>query len=252
VPQRRFVGYEWSVAKPKPFNNPFSKIKLEKPKAPEPAPKAAPRESAAEAAARSRARNGSLSDEELWSLAIDGAAPLEDRSERIRPGPEPVARAIDPLDPDLLAYEQLRGLVDHLGAGKHLARKSAGPLSPFDLSDSDEFIEGAVQGLDPRVLKRLRKGEYAVQDHFDLHGLRVDEAKPALLSFLSRARAEGKRCVLIVHGRGLHSKDQVPVLKEAMRRWLASERFAAGVLAFATARPHDGGAGALYLLLRKP
>jgi DNA-nicking Smr family endonuclease len=57
--------------------------------------------------------------------------------------------------------------------------------------------------------------------------------------------------VLVVHGRGLHSKDQVPVLKEALKRWMATARFAEHVLAFATARPHDGGAGAVYVLLRR-
>jgi len=108
-----------------------------------------------------------------------------------------------------------------------------------------------VHGLDPRVLKRLRRGDYAIQASLDLHGMRREEAKPELLAFIQEARAAGKRCVLLVHGRGLHSKDQVPVLKDSVRRWLLSERFAASVLAFSTARPHDGGAGALYLLLRK-
>ena len=57
--------------------------------------------------------------------------------------------------------------------------------------------------------------------------------------------------MLLVHGRGLHSKDQVPVLKEALRSWLATARFGRHVLAFATARPADGGAGAIYVLLRQ-
>jgi DNA-nicking Smr family endonuclease len=57
--------------------------------------------------------------------------------------------------------------------------------------------------------------------------------------------------VLLVHGRGSHSKDQVPVLKEALRTWLATARFGRHVLAFATARPQDGGAGAVYVLLRR-
>ncbi len=72
-----------------------------------------------------------------------------------------------------------------------------------------------------------------------------------LESFLTRTRQQGKRCVLVVHGRGLHSKDQVPVLKDALKRWMGTARFARLVLAFATARPHDGGAGAVYVLLKK-
>ena len=69
--------------------------------------------------------------------------------------------------------------------------------------------------------------------------------------FLRRSRQGGKRCVLLVHGRGTHSKDQLPVLKEALRGWLPSHRLGRQVLAFATARPADGGAGALYVLLRR-
>ena len=243
------LGYQWSVAKPKPFNNPFSKVKLEKPKVPEKT--APPKPSAAEEAARARYRSQGLSEDEQWILAVDGVDPLLDRTAPIKPSPEPLARPVEPLDPDLAAYDHLRGLVDHLGSGKHLARAEAGPLLPFALSDTDEFIEGCVRGLDPRVLKRLRKGDYSVQANLDLHGMRREEAKPELLAFIHKSRTDGKRCVLVVHGRGLHSKDQVPVLKESMRRWLLSERFAESVLAFATARPHDGGAGALYLLLRK-
>ena len=61
----------------------------------------------------------------------------------------------------------------------------------------------------------------------------------------------GKRCVLIVHGRGLNSPDQIPVLKESLRVWLGQKRTGKTVLAFATARPQDGGAGAVYVLLRR-
>ncbi len=68
---------------------------------------------------------------------------------------------------------------------------------------------------------------------------------------MTHSRQQGKRCVLVVHGRGLHSKDQVPVLKDALKRWMGTARFARHVLAFATARPHDGGAGAVYVLLKK-
>ena len=214
----------------KPFNNPFGVVKLpEPPKPPAPAAKQAPPPPAA--------RPSGLSEDELWSLAVDGAEPLLDRSGRIKPAPAPLSVSHAPLDPDLQAYDELRALV-------------TGEV-PFDIADSDEFIEGAQQGLDPRVLKKLRRGEFSVQGHIDLHGLFKDDAKAALEAYLSRARHDGKRCVLAVHGRGLHSKDQVPVLKEALKRWMGTARFAQHVLAFATARPHDGGAGAVYLLLRR-
>jgi len=123
--------------------------------------------------------------------------------------------------------------------------------APFDLSDSDEFIEGHLPSLDPQLLRKLRAGEIAVQGHVDLHGLTRDEAKSALERFLLEARHGGKRCVLVVHGRGLHSKDQIPVLKASVQLWLTRGRIARWVLAFSTARPHDGGSGAVYVLLRR-
>jgi len=160
-----------------------------------------------------------------------------DRSQRIKPSRQPLSVAHGPLDPDLEAYDELRALV---GGGIR-----------FDISDTEEFIEGHAHGLDLQVVRKLRKGEFAVQAHLDLHGLLKDEAKVELEAFLAGARQAGKRCVLVVHGRGLHSKDQVPVLKGALKRWMATHRFARHVLAFATARPHDGGAGAVYVLLKK-
>src|SRR5207248_1480363 len=142
------------------------------------------------------------------------------------------------LDPELEAYDELRALV-------------TGEV-PFDIADTDEFIEGHARGLDPRIVRRLKRGELSMQGHVDLHGLLKDEAKTTLEAFLARSRQEGKRGVLVVHGRGLHSKDQVPVLKEELKRWMRTDRFARHVLAFSTARPHDGGAGAVYVLLKKP
>ena len=182
-------------------------------------------------------RHGPLTDDEMWALAVEGAAPLADRSARVKPNPEPISVVTEPLDPELAAYDELRALV----AG----------AAPFDIADTDEFIEGAARGLDRHVLRRLRRGEFAVQAHVDLHGLTRDEARSALEAFLQRSRQGGKRCVLVVHGRGLHSKDQMPVLKEALKRWMSTARFADHVLAFATARPHDGGLGAVYVLLRR-
>ena len=215
--------------KPKPFNNPFDVVKL-------PEPPVAPRAKPTPAKPAVHAPQP-LSEEDLWTLATDGAEPLADRSTRIRPAQAPLSIAHGPLDPDLAAYDELRSIV----TGE----------APFDIANSDEFIEGAMHGLDPRVVRKLRRGEFSVQGHLDLHGMLKDAAKLALESFVARARTDGKRCVLIVHGRGLHSKDQVPVLKEAVRRWMGTARFAQHVLAFATARPHDGGAGAVYVLLRR-
>jgi DNA-nicking Smr family endonuclease len=121
----------------------------------------------------------------------------------------------------------------------------------FDLSDSTEYLEGAIVGLDPRILRRLRRGEFAYQAHLDLHGMSAAAARTAVEQFISAALRAGHRCVLIVHGRGLNSKDGIPVLKERLKSWLARGRIGRAVLAFTSARPADGGAGAVYVLLRR-
>lgn len=121
----------------------------------------------------------------------------------------------------------------------------------FDVSDSSEYIEGAVVGLDARILRRLRHGEFAYQAWVDLHGLSAAAARIEVERFITDAFANGHRAVLVVHGRGLNSKDNVPVLKERLKSWLARGRIGRIVLAFTSARPADGGAGALYVLLRR-
>jgi DNA-nicking Smr family endonuclease len=176
------------------------------------------------------------SDDELWAAAVAGVEPLA-------PGPAVVEPATPARAPDAFWHPDL----DAIRALEALVSGEA----PFDLSDSDEFIEGRVPGLDPAIVRRLRRGEFAVQGHIDLHGMTREEAKHAVDEYLRKARRAGKRCVLLVHGRGIHSKDQVPILKDALRSWLATARFGRHVLAFATARPVDGGGGALYVLLRR-
>ena len=121
----------------------------------------------------------------------------------------------------------------------------------FDVTETREYVEGMVVGLDPRLVRRLRRGDFAWQDHIDLHGMTAAAARLAVEAFLVAAVRGGHRCVLVVHGRGLNSKDHTPVLKERLKVWLSQGRVARMVLAFTTARPVDGGAGALYVLLRR-
>jgi len=121
----------------------------------------------------------------------------------------------------------------------------------FDISDSTEYVEGAVVGFDARVMKRLRRGEFAYQAMLDLHGMSAAAARVEVERFILHSLAEGHREVLIVHGRGRNSKDNVPVLKERLKSWLARGRIGRSILAFTSARPADGGTGALYVLLRR-
>lgn len=121
----------------------------------------------------------------------------------------------------------------------------------LDVSDSTEYVEGAVVGLDPRIIRRLRRGEFAYQAYLDLHGMSAAAARPEVEKFVMAALREGHRCLLIIHGRGHNSKDHVPILKERLTGWLARGAIGRSVLAFTSARPSDGGAGAVYVLLRR-
>lgn len=132
----------------------------------------------------------------------------------------------------------------------HLADLVAGD-APFEISWSDEYVDGAVVGLSPEILKKLRRGEFSYQEYMDLHGCKREEAKERTVHFAKRSFARGLRCILIVSGRGLNSKDKEPVLKHGVVKWLTRAPLKRFVLAFASARSCDGGAGAFYVLLRK-
>lgn len=179
-------------------------------------------------------------DEALFEQAMDGVTPLEDRDRRrIVPGSPSSRPGVDPgpVDPDAEAYATLSGLV-------------SGDI-PFDFTDTDEYVEGHVAGFDRRTLLKLRRGEFSVQAHLDLHGLSRQEAREKVERFVTEAVVAGHRCVLIIPGRGLHSPDPGPVLKDVVRAWLSRGKIGRSVLAFTSARPIDGGAGALYVLLRR-
>jgi DNA-nicking Smr family endonuclease len=121
----------------------------------------------------------------------------------------------------------------------------------FDITDTDEYIEGCMTGLDTTLVHKLRDGVFSRQACMDLHGMTAEAAQAEVERFLLLAVRDGLRCVLIIHGRGRNSPGQVPVLKDRLRLWLTRGKLARIILAFATARPHDGGPGALYVLLRR-
>jgi len=121
----------------------------------------------------------------------------------------------------------------------------------FDITDTDEYIEGCVSGLDIHLVRKLRNGEFSRQAALDLHGMTADAAQVEVEQFILTAVRTGFRCVLIVHGRGRNSPGQIPVLKDRLKLWLTRGKLGRLVLAFSTARPHDGGPGALYVLLRR-
>jgi DNA-nicking Smr family endonuclease len=176
-------------------------------------------------------------DAALFLDAVAGVKPLEARDRERVAQPAPAFPNREVTHPDAEALAELCDLVTG--------------TAPFDISDSDEYVEGAMLGLDPRLLRRLRAGEFTYQAHLDLHGMTSEEARGEVDAFLRRAYQDGKRCVLIIHGRGRNSKDQVPVLKSKLTSWLARGQSARRILAFTSARACDGGAGAIYVLLRR-
>ena len=177
-------------------------------------------------------------EDNLFREAMADVETLDcNKAEPREPGPlaKPSRRPM--LEEELEAYAQLVDLVSGDGS--------------FDIQYTDEFIEGAIAGADPELLTKLRCGVFSIQAHYDLHGMTAAEAREAVERFILASVIKGLRCVLIIHGRGLNSEDQMPVLKERMSSWLKRGRLRRLVLAFATAQPCDGGAGAMYLLLRK-
>ena len=115
------------------------------------------------------------------------------------------------------------------------------------LLETDESLSYRGHGISAETLRKLRRGFWVVQAELDLHGHRVAEAHQALTVFLRDTTQKGQRCVRIVHGKGNGSRDGVAVLKGKVRLWLARR---SDVIAFCQARPADGGAGALLVLLR--
>ena len=113
--------------------------------------------------------------------------------------------------------------------------------------ESGDALAFLRPGLSRQVLRRLRGGHWATQGQLDLHGFRSLEARALLVAFLAQAVRRGQRCVLVVHGKGLGSKNREPVLKRKLAGWLAQRD---EVLAFCQARPVDGGSGAVVVLLK--
>lgn len=167
----------------------------------------------------------------LFRRAVADATPLppSDRVERMHPRPKPIAR-------QRLRDEQ-QVLVDALS-------------DPWDweaaVSTGDELFYSRP-GVPLAALRKLRRGGWVIKGELDLHGHTGIEARIALAAFLNRCMAEDRRCVRIIHGKGLGSKNRLPVLKSKVRHWLMQRE---DVLAFCQARTVDGGAGAVIVLLK--
>ncbi len=118
---------------------------------------------------------------------------------------------------------------------------------PESLLDIDETLFYCRPGISQEVVKNLRRGAWIVQGQLDLHGMRREEAREALAEFIRESVKRGLHCLRVIHGKGLESIGKEPLLKGKVRAWLVQKQ---KVIAFCQARPNDGGAGAMLVLLQ--
>ncbi|SJM90949.1 Smr protein/MutS2 [Crenothrix polyspora] len=111
----------------------------------------------------------------------------------------------------------------------------------------EDTLHFSAAGLQKNVIKKLRQGYFGLDAEIDLHGLNSHDAKQQLLRFLHDSVENGRRCVHIIHGKGYRSPDNHPILKNNLNIWLRQHKY---VLAFCSALPKQGGAGAVIVLLQ--
>ncbi len=128
-----------------------------------------------------------------------------------------------------------------------LAEAISDEFDASTLLEVDDALSYRQSGIGTDVTRKLRRGNWSIQAQLDLHGLRSDEARERLGAFIRESSKHGLRCVRVVHGKGLGSPGKAPVLKNKVHSWLAQKK---EVLAFVQAKPADGGAGALVVLLQ--
>ena len=175
------------------------------------------------------------SEKKLFQEAMTGVAPIS-RDNCVERGFPTVFPERPKDENDTEPLLKLKDLVEY-GMG-------------FEVADTPEYIEGTMYHVHPEVARRLHRGDYSIQAYINLHRLSVSSARETLEKFLRWAVTTGKTGVLIVHGRGLSSTTE-PVLKQKVVEWLTRGPWRKWVVAYASARSCDGGAGATYVLLRR-
>ena len=191
-------------------------------------------------AAKPESEESSDFEEKLFSEAMEGVIPIArdnclGRNFRAREGEIRLAEGSE-QEEEAEALAKLSDLVKY-GTG-------------FNIFDTAEYIEGTGYNIHPEVARRLHRGDFSIQAHVDLHALNANNARAVFEKFLKWAVITGKRGVLIIHGRGLSSPSG-PVLKAKIIEWLTRGPWRKWIIAYASARSCDGGAGATYVLLRQ-
>ncbi len=181
--------------------------------------------------ARPKAPTGG-DDAGLWDRITRDVAPLQGRRQPPPKPPPAPKKAVTPA------------------ARKPAAKPTPAAPPPAKRAELPELAPGAPAGLDKRTAQRLKRGQLAIDGRIDLHGMTQAEAHGALSAYLERAQGASRRCVLVITGKGRVSENG-GVLRTMAPRWLNAPANRARVLAIAPAQPKDGGAGALYVLLRR-
>ena len=185
-------------------------------------------------AARAAAAATAKAEKELFSRAI---GPVKALPARHRPGHR---AQLAPAQPAPIPVQQQR---DELSV---MREAISDEFDVETLLDTDEALSFRRPGMGPDVVRKLRRGGWSIQRQLDLHGLRREDARDTLAAFIREAHKAGMRCVRVVHGKGLGSPGKTPVLKGRVQSWLIQKQ---EVIAFVQARPAEGGAGALVVLL---
>lgn len=184
---------------------------------------------------RRRGRQLTQDELELWRRSMRDATPLHpNKPATVAPGPEP------PKPPQ----PQTRS------APPSPRRPRATPPSPSRPKPTPPLRAGEFAGVDRRTADRLRRGRLAIDARLDLHGMTRAAAQDALVRFVDSASARDLRCVLVITGKGTFSEDG-GVLRRELPRWLNFPELRRKVVAFTEAQPQHGGAGAVYILLRR-
>ncbi|MGA9334800.1 MAG: Smr/MutS family protein [Rudaea sp.] len=171
-------------------------------------------------------------------------------------------------DDDSRLFSQAVGPVRPIAAARTVvARERPAPIPRHSQRDeanvSMELLTSAIDpaameigeelsylkpGLSPRLLRRLKRGHFSIVDEIDLHQMTSAVARTAIKQFLDGNSRHGRLCLKIIHGKGLRSRAEGPVLKRLVESML---RHRGDVLAFASAKPSEGGSGATIVLLRE-
>ncbi|MGV3583343.1 MAG: Smr/MutS family protein [Methylophilus sp.] len=171
-----------------------------------------------------------IDDTQLFQEAVKGARPIKvDRALAPVKKPKPI--------PKQLIRDERQALVDSL---------SDHYIPAHELESGEELLY-LREGQSPVILSKLRRGHWVVQAHIDLHGMISDEARAYVSEFITDCKKRGIRCVRIVHGKGLGSRNREPILKHKLRGWLMQKD---EVIAYAQAKANDGGSGAVLVLLK--